>query len=100
MGRMDLGSVSQCESYAPVESSGGDYVGGIAGAAWSSIRDCWSRCALAGNDYIGGVAGLGKTVTNCRALVEIDEGSAYLGAVLGDLEEDGEVLGNSLPTIR
>lgn len=94
VGRMDLGTVSRCESYAPVESTGGDYVGGIAGAAWSTIRDCWSRCALTGNDYIGGVAGLGKTVTGCRSMVEIDEGSAYLGAVLGGMEEDGEISGN------
>ena len=94
VGRMDLGTVSRCESYAAVESTGGDYVGGIAGAAWSSIRDCWARCALSGNDCIGGVAGLGKTVTGCRALVEINEGSACLGAVLGDAEEDGTVSGN------
>ena len=94
VGRMDLGTVSRCESYAPVESTGGDYVGGIAGAAWSTIRDCWARCALSGNDYIGGVAGLGKTVTHCRTLVEIDQGAACLGAVLGDMEEDGSVTGN------
>ncbi len=94
VGRMDLGTVSQCESYAPVESTGDDYVGGIAGAAWSTIRDCWARCALEGNDYIGGVAGLGKTVTDCRALVEIDRGAAYLGAVLGCAEEGGTVSGN------
>ena len=94
VGRMDLGTVSQCESYTPVESTGGDYVGGIAGAAWSTIRSCWSRCALAGTDYIGGVVGLGRTVTDCRSLVEIDEGSACLGAVLGAMEEDGQVSGN------
>ena len=94
VGRMDLGTVSQCESYALVESTGGDYVGGIAGAAWSTIRDCWARCALAGNDYIGGVAGLGKTVNACRSLVEIDRGSAYLGAILGCLEENGEASEN------
>ena len=94
VGRMDLGTVSQCESYAPVESTGGDYVGGIAGAAWSTIRSCWARCALSGKDYIGGVAGLGKTVTDCRSLVEIDEGSAYLGAVLGDRTESSDVSGN------
>lgn len=94
VGRMDLGTVSQCESYAPVKSNGGDYVGGVAGAAWSTIRSCWARCALSGNDYIGGMAGLGKTVTDCRSLVEIDEGSAYLGAILGGVEEGGEVSGN------
>lgn len=94
VGRMDLGTVSRCESYASVKSTDGDYVGGIAGAAWSAIHDCWARCALSGKDYIGGVAGLGKTVTNCRALTEIDAGSAYLGAVLGDRAKDGEVSGN------
>ena len=94
VGRMDLGTISQCESYAPVKSTGGDYVGGIAGAAWSTIRSCWSRCALAGTDCIGGIAGTGKTVTGCRSLVEIDEGSACLGAVLGNLEEGGSVSGN------
>ena len=94
VGRMDLGTVSQCESYTSVESTGGDYVGGIAGASWSTIRDCWARCALSGNDFVGGVAGSGKTVTGCRSLVEIDKGSAYLGAVLGDRVEDGEVSGN------
>lgn len=94
VGRMDLGTVSQCESYAAVESTGGDYVGGIAGAAWSTIRNCWARCALSGNDYIGGVAGSGKTVTDCRSLVEVEEGSAYLGTVLGNLEEGGKVSGN------
>ena len=31
VGRMDLGTVSQCESYAPVESTGGDYVGASRG---------------------------------------------------------------------
>ena len=94
VGRMDLGTVSRCESYVPVESSGGDYVGGIAGAAWSTIRSCWTRCSLSGVDYIGGVAGSGKTVCDCRCLVEIDNGSAYLGAVLGYAEEGGEISGN------
>ena len=31
VGRMDLGAVKSCESYGQVESSSGDYVGGIAG---------------------------------------------------------------------
>ncbi|MBM6871112.1 hypothetical protein [Pseudoflavonifractor phocaeensis] len=37
---------------------------------------------------------MGKTVTDCRALVEIDRGAAYLGAVLGCAEEGGTVSGN------
>lgn len=31
VGRMDLGAVKACESYGEVESTSGDYVGGIAG---------------------------------------------------------------------
>jgi len=95
VGRMDLGSVTSCEGYGNVESISGDYVGGIAGASWSAIRDSWARCALSGGDYVGGVAGLGKTVTGCRTLIEIDAGDSCLGTIAGFLEPDGEVSGNS-----
>ena len=93
-GLMDLGRVSGCENYGTVASTNGSYVGGIAGASWGSIRDSWVKCHLSGEDYIGGVAGLGATLVNCRALAAIDEGSAYLGAVAGDVDPDGTVTGN------
>ena len=95
MGLMDLGRVRNCENYSEVSSSDGDYVGGITGASWGSIRESWSKCRLAGGDYVGGVAGLGATLVNCHALVTIDEGSAYLGAVAGDVDSDGTVSGNT-----
>ena len=95
VGRMDLGRVSRCENYGTVISTDGDYVGGVAGAAWGSLRDCWSKCHLSGGDYIGGVAGLGVTLTNCHTLVCIDAGAAYLGAVAGGLESGGTVSGNT-----
>lgn len=94
VGRMDMGIVNDCESYGSVESTDGNNVGGIAGGAWSTIRDCWAKCALSGGDNIGGIAGLGKTITGCHAMVEITEGNACLGAVLGSLEDGGEVTGN------
>ena len=81
VGLMDLGRVRNCENYGAVSSSNGDYVGGIAGASWGSVRDSWSKCHLSGRDYVGGAAGLGATLINCHTLVTIDEGSAYLGAV-------------------
>ena len=59
VGLMDLGRVSGCENYGTVTSTNGDYVGGIAGASWGSIRDSWSKCRLSGGDYVGGVAGWG-----------------------------------------
>ena len=95
VGLMDLGRVGSCENYGAVTSSNGDYVGGIAGASWGSIRDSWSKCRLSGGDYVGGVAGLGATLVNCHTLVTIDEGSAYLGAVAGDVDGEGTISGNT-----
>ena len=95
VGLMDLGRVGNCENYGAVSSSNGDYVGGIAGASWGSIRDSWSKCHLSGGDYVGGVAGLGATLVNCHTLVTIDEGFAYLGAVAGDADSGGTVSGNT-----
>ncbi len=95
VGLMDLGRVGSSENYGPVSSTNGDYVGGIAGASWGSIRDSWSKCRLSGGDYVGGVAGLGATLVDCHTLVTIDEGSAYLGAVAGDVDSGGAVSGNT-----
>lgn len=95
VGLMDLGRVSGCENYGTVSSTDGDYVGGIAGASWGSIRDSWSKCHLSGGDYVGGVAGLGATVVNCHTLVDIEKGSAYLGAVAGDMDSGGQIQGNT-----
>lgn len=94
VGLMDLGRVSGCENYGTVVSTGGSYVGGIAGASWGSIRDSWVKCHLSGEDYIGGVAGLGAILVNCRSLVTVDEGSAYLGAIAGDADQGGTLSGN------
>ena len=51
-------------------------------------------------DYVGGVAGLGATLVNCHTLVAIDEGSAYLGAVAGDVDSGGAVSGNTFTSER
>ena len=100
VGLMDLGRVSGCENYGDIASTDGGYVGGIAGASWGTIRDSWVKCHLSGGDYIGGVAGLGATLENCHTLVEIEEGSAYLGAVAGDVDADAAVSGNTFTSER
>lgn len=95
VGRMDLGAVKNCENYGSVESSGGDYVGGIAGLSRATIRSCYVKCSLSGGDYIGGVLGAGESsavVSDCRTLVEIPEGGRCLGAVSGT--ETGSFSGN------
>lgn len=95
VGRMDMGRVSDCESYGAVNSSGGNYVGGIAGASYAAIRNSWAKCELSGTDYVGGIAGLGTTITNSHALVEITESSAFTGAIAGRLQGDGELAENT-----
>lgn len=94
------GGVSACENYGDIASTDGGYVGGIAGASWGTIRDSWVKCHLSGGDYIGGVAGLGATLENCHTLVEIEEGSAYLGAVAGDVDADAAVSDNTFTSER
>ena len=93
-GRMDLGLVTRCQSYAPVTSSDGDYVGGVAGASYAAIRDSWVKCSLSGGKYIGGAAGLGYTVKDCRTLIQLDGAAEYIGAVAGDVDGEGTVTGN------
>ena len=95
VGRAFLGQVYGCESYSPVVSTDGSYVGGIAGSSWGSIRESWSKCSLSGTDYIGGTAGYGDTLENCHTLVSVLSGAAYVGAVAGDVDEDGTVQGNT-----
>lgn len=94
-GRMDLGRVSSCENYGTVTGTSGNYVGGIAGASWGSIHDSWAKCWLSGTDYIGGIAGYGSTIRNCHTLVEVEDGSAYIGAVAGWINEEGTLEQNT-----
>lgn len=95
VGRMDLGSVTECEGYGTITSTDGDYVGGVAGASYGTIRESWARCALSGGNYIGGIAGYGSTIADSHSLIEIKKGAAYLGAIAGDMEDDGVLAGNT-----
>ena len=86
VGRMDLGAVKACESYGEVESSSGDYVGGIAGICRATIRNCFVKCELSGGDYVGGIAGSSEdntVVSGCYTLVELADAGRYTGAICG-----------------
>lgn len=91
-GRMELGLITQCRGYGRIESKNGDYVGGIAGLASGTVRDCFAKCALSGNKYIGGIVGSGiaadyygdsSTVTGCCSMVDILDSKQYAGAISG-----------------
>ena len=101
VGRMDLGAVYLCQAYGSVESTDGDYVGGIAGLTRSAIRRCFAKCTLSGNRYVGGITGSGdedSVVENCRTLVRITDFEQYAGAISGT--EDGEFTGNCFVSHR
>lgn len=94
VGLMDYGYLCRDQNYGDVTSSGGDYVGGIAGKSSAAVDQCWAKCVLSGGDYVGGVAGWGREITDCRTMVEITGGTAYLGAVAGDADSESTVTGN------
>lgn len=80
-GRMDLGTVIDCQNYGDV--TGGDYVGGIAGQTRAVVRGCYEKSRLSGSMYIGGITGSAGTIRNCCAVINVVEGSEYIGAIAG-----------------
>ena len=93
VGRMDLGTALDCQNYGPVESTGGDYTGGISGFSNASVRGCWSKSALSGGNYVGGIAGWASRLRDCRAIATITRGAECLGAIAGGVETDGVLSG-------
>jgi len=93
-GRMDLGTALDCQNYGPASSTGGDFVGGVAGYADASIRSCYAKNTLSGGSYVGGIAGWASRLQDCWAIATITEGGECLGAVAGGVETDGVLRGN------
>lgn len=94
VGYMNLGIVTDCEAYGSVESTEGEFVGGISGESLALIRNCWSLTSLKGSQYVGGIAGSGTKIQNCHAMVLIDDGAVRKGAIAGWLEtEEDERIG-------
>ena len=85
-GFMKQGIINACSSYGPVKSSGGSYVGGVAGQSLSYIKGCFSLCTLEGEDYIGGITGYGTTISSCYAMPHIPTKSGKCGAIAGQIE--------------
>ena len=94
VGRLDLGTVSQCEGYGIVESTSGDYVGGIAGYADAKIQQCVVKAELKGNNYIGGIVGSAGTLIDSYALIKVSEGIGRIGAIAGASNKHSQISGN------
>ena len=94
VGQMELGYISGCQTYGSVTSSSGSYAGGIAGESYGRIANCWSKCTLSGHSYVGGIAGLGNIIEGCRTLIDADGNIPFIGAIAGQMTEDGELSDN------
>jgi len=92
VGYMAHGVVDKAYAYGVAESTGGNYVGGIAGQSMSTIQGSYVLCAIAGGEYVGGVAGYGNTIRGCYAMPTIQRYSGKCGAIAGQIkiEEDTE----------
>lgn len=93
-GRMDLGTALDCQNYGPAKSTGGDYVGGVAGFADASVRGCSAKSTLSGGNYVGGIAGWASRLQDCYAIATITEGTECLGAIAGGVETGGVLRDN------
>nr|MCR5157002.1 hypothetical protein [Butyrivibrio sp.] len=93
-GRQDMGTIINCGSYARVEASDGQYVGGVAGGSISYIVEGYAKGEMQGNAYVGGIAGDGKHIKDCLTIVNIDNSTDWSGAIAGHVAEGAEVRNN------
>lgn len=86
-GLMYLGCILESVNLGDVDAENADYVGGIVGDSYTTIRNSSAKCRISGDKYVGGIAGDGTVVTNCYAFVDIQKYSECGGAILGIVDE-------------
>lgn len=91
-GYMKYGVITDCKALGSVESTDGDYIGGICGQSLALIRRCYALCSLTGKRNVGGIAGYGTTITDCYSMVNLTEATGRYGAIAGQIaiNEDEE----------
>ena len=93
-GLQEMGMVLRCENYGRIESTTGDYVGGIAGQSLSHIAQSYAKSTVLGGEYVAGIVGYGNGIENCCAMVKVKEATAFSGAIAGKTADDAEIAGN------
>lgn len=93
-GLQEMGTILRCENYGRIESSTGDYVGGIVGQSVSHIMNSYAKCTVSGEKYVAGIAGFGSGIQDCCAIVRIQDAAAFSGAIAGDTDSSGNVARN------
>lgn len=90
VGYMNLGIVANSEGYGSVESTEGEYIGGICGESHALVKGCYALTSLEGSKYVGGITGSGTKIQDCYAMVRIGEDAIHKGMIAGWIptEED------------
>lgn len=83
VGNTEIGTVYECENYGDAESTGGNYVGGVAGKSDSSVRKCYAKGRLDGKRYVGGISGKAGVISSSFSIVTV-MGDENNGAICGD----------------
>ncbi len=92
-GLSEIGTIYACENYGSINSTGGNYIGGISGKSESTIRKSYSKCRLEGKRYVGGIAGKGSRLSSCCSIVNIT-GDECTGAIAGMCKSRENLSGN------
>ncbi|MDE7323025.1 MAG: hypothetical protein K2N73_09940 [Lachnospiraceae bacterium] len=90
-GYMNHGIIVDSESYGSVESTEGDYVGGICGESLTIIKRCYALCSVTGNKNVGGIAGYAETLKNCYSMADVHAENGRAGAIAGQIAGYEEV---------
>ncbi|MCM1387236.1 MAG: hypothetical protein NC231_07920 [Bacillus sp. (in: Bacteria)] len=90
-GLQEMGTILWCEDYGKIVSTSGSYVGGIAGESRSHIMESYAKCSVSGDEYVAGIAGAASSISDCCAMVRIQEATAFSGAIAGTVDEDGTI---------
>lgn len=85
LGKGEIGTVYECENYGDVESTNGNYVGGIVGKSTSSVKKCYAKSKVTGKRYIGGIVGMASTLTSSYAIASVS-GEENIGACCGEAD--------------
>lgn len=93
VGFSEIGTVYGCENYGDIESTSGNYVGGIVGKSESSVRKSCAKSAVKGNHSVGGIAGKADILVLCASIVTL-EGDESVGAVCGETEDRNNLSAN------
>lgn len=85
VGYMRHGTVIDSEGYGSVESTEGDFAGGICGESLTVIRHCYALCSVSGNKNVGGIAGCADTLKDCYSMADCTDTAGKKGAIAGQI---------------